>query len=93
MQRHGPYTPRQAIYSATVGVNCDPPIYNATALSESNIYRTDDYTRIKMRKGSFTSGRLGLPRAQRGAGRLAGRTFVWAVSQRVSSMGEAACFA
>ena len=53
-ERHGPYTPRQAIYSATVGVNCDPPISTATAPSGSNINHTPDYTRIKMRKGSFT---------------------------------------
>jgi hypothetical protein len=53
-QRHGTYTPRQAIYSATVGVNCDPPISTATAPTGSNIFGSLDYTRIKMRKGSFT---------------------------------------
>ncbi len=53
-ERHGPYTPRQAIYSATVGVSCDPPIGTATAPTGSNAYGTANYTNIKMRKGTFS---------------------------------------
>lgn len=53
-ERHGAYTPRQAIYSATVGVSCDPPIGTATAPTGSNAYGTPNYTNIKVKKGSFS---------------------------------------
>ena len=53
---HGRFTPRRAIYDATVGVGCDPPIYTATIQSGSNIYGTPDYTHIRMFKGSFEYG-------------------------------------
>lgn len=53
-QRHGRYTPRQAIYDSVVPVSCNPPVAGAQAPSGSYIYGTPDYNFIKLRKGSFT---------------------------------------
>jgi hypothetical protein len=53
-QRHGPYTPRQAIYESSVPVSCNPPVSGATASSGSYIRGTPDYNFIKVRKGSFS---------------------------------------
>lgn len=53
-ERHGSYTPRQAIYDSKVPVSCNPPVAGAYAQSGSFIYGTPDYNFIKLRKGSFT---------------------------------------
>lgn len=54
-QRHGPYTPRQASYDATVSaLSCNPPVAQAEANTGSYIRGTPDYNLIKLRKGSFT---------------------------------------
>ena len=54
-QRHGRYTPRQAIYKAkAVPLGCDTP--GSVVFSDSGSYvpGTPGYNRIKMRKGSFS---------------------------------------
>lgn len=53
-ERHGSYTPRQAIYDSKVPVSCNPPVAGAYAQSGSYIYGTPNYNFIKLRKGSFT---------------------------------------
>ena len=53
-QRHGRFTPRQAIYESTAPVSCNPPVAGAGANSGSYILGTPDYNYIKLRKGSFT---------------------------------------
>jgi hypothetical protein len=53
-QRHGIYTPRQAIYESYVPISCTPPVGAATAPSGSYIRGTPNYNFIKLRKGSFT---------------------------------------
>ena len=52
-QRHGQYTPRQAIYKASDWVPCNPPGNVGLVDSGSYIPGTPGYNRIKMRKGSF----------------------------------------
>jgi hypothetical protein len=53
-QRHGDYTPRQALYDSFVPVSCSPPAGGASAPSGSYIYGTANYNYIKLKKGSFT---------------------------------------
>lgn len=54
-QRHGRYTPRQAIYDSSVPISCNPPVAaSAEAPSGSYILGSPDYNLIKLRKGSFT---------------------------------------
>jgi hypothetical protein len=54
-QRHGRYTPRQAIYDSSVPISCNPPIPgHSEAPSGSYILGTPDYNYIKLRKGTFT---------------------------------------
>ncbi|MGZ5308659.1 MAG: hypothetical protein ACXWDP_05650 [Solirubrobacterales bacterium] len=52
-QRHGRYTPRQAIYKASVPAFCNPPGGFDFIVSGSYILGTPDYKRIKLRKGRF----------------------------------------
>ncbi|MGA8926438.1 MAG: hypothetical protein WB462_09470 [Solirubrobacterales bacterium] len=53
-QRHGRYTPRQAIYESSVPISCNPPVAQAYAYTSSLIRGTPDFNYIKLRKGSFT---------------------------------------
>lgn len=54
-QRHGRYTPRQAIYKAkAVPLGCDTPGSAVFADSGSYVPGTPGYNRMKMRKGSFS---------------------------------------
>ena len=53
-QRHGDYTPRQAIYDSFVPVSCNPPASGVLAPSGSYIYGTANYNYIKLKKGTFT---------------------------------------
>ena len=54
-QRHGRYTPRQAIYKAkAVPLGCDTPGSVVFSDSGSYIPGTPGYNYIKMRKGSFS---------------------------------------
>jgi hypothetical protein len=53
--KHGRYTPRQAMYDSLVPYSCNPPVSGTGAVGTgSNIYGTNDYNLIKLRKGSFT---------------------------------------